>query len=194
MGPCLYVYSGDLKSGLAWIPNGQKKVVTQVDHKDTIVIFLMGNATIWNPNKWPPFVKNHLKSGQICLGFERSGFQMVGTVAIAIAKARPFENHTILNLTCKKYGFQMVRFQIPTVLSCSIRETGSNQSCFFLPDWNDCVQRLPFDRRLCGEVWEGHCRNRMRKSQHENAQRHACLLSSLAGKFKSQAMSSVALY
>ena len=27
--------------------------------------------------------------------FERSGFQMVGTIAIAIAKALPFENWTI---------------------------------------------------------------------------------------------------
>ena len=41
---------------------------------------------------------------------------MVGTIAIAIAKAQPFENQTIWNLTFKKSRFQMVGFQIPTVL------------------------------------------------------------------------------
>ena len=41
------------------------------------------------------FVKNHLKSGQKHPDFEWSGFLMVGTIAIAIAKARPFENRTI---------------------------------------------------------------------------------------------------
>ena len=35
--------------------------------------------------------KNHLKSGQKCLDFKWSGFQMVETIALAIAKARPFE-------------------------------------------------------------------------------------------------------
>ena len=41
---------------------------------------------------------------------------MVGTRAIAIAKAQPFENLTISNLTFKKSGFQMVGLQISTVL------------------------------------------------------------------------------
>ena len=41
---------------------------------------------------------NHLKSGQKCLAFEWFGFRMVGTIAIGIAKAQPFENQTILNL------------------------------------------------------------------------------------------------
>ena len=66
------------------------------------------------------FFKKHLKSGQKCLDFEWSGFQRVGTKAIAIAKAQPFENQNILNLTFKKFGFQMfldfhVGFQIPTL-------------------------------------------------------------------------------
>ena len=37
------------------------------------------------------FVKNHLKSGYKPLDFEWLGFQMVGTIATAKAKARPFE-------------------------------------------------------------------------------------------------------
>ena len=59
---------------------------------------------------------NHLKSGQKRLYFEWSGLQMVGTIATAIAKGLPFENWTIWNPTLKKYKFQMVRFQIPTVV------------------------------------------------------------------------------
>ena len=38
---------------------------------------------------------NHLKSVQKCPDFEWSGYLMVGTIAIAIAKAQPFENRTI---------------------------------------------------------------------------------------------------
>ena len=45
-----------------------------------------------------------------------ASFQMVGTRAIAIAKAQPFENLTISNPTFKKSGFQMVGLQISTVL------------------------------------------------------------------------------
>ena len=52
------------------------------------------------------FVKNHLKSGQKCPDSECSSFRMVG-IAIAIAKAQPFENRTIWNLTFKNFGFQM---------------------------------------------------------------------------------------
>ena len=40
-------------------------------------------------------VKNHLKSCRKCLGFEWSGFLMVGTIALAIATSQPFENVTI---------------------------------------------------------------------------------------------------
>ena len=73
----------------------------------------------------------HLKSGQKRPDFVCSGIQMVGTIArkgflecnfrypwtiaIDIAKARPFENWTIWNPTFKKFGFQMVGFQIFTV-------------------------------------------------------------------------------
>ena len=40
---------------------------------------------------------------------------MVRTIGIAIAKAWPLENRTICNPTFKKSGFQMGRFQIPTI-------------------------------------------------------------------------------
>ena len=76
-------------------------------------IFRMG-FEIWT--KGHHFVKNHLKFGQKCEDFEWSGFQKVGTInvnvnvilkvdvtssscnssiAMAIAKARPFDNRTI---------------------------------------------------------------------------------------------------
>ena len=62
---------GDLKYGLVWILNGQKRLVC----------------------KWSGFRKvseirklDHLKSGQKCPYFEWSGFQMVGTIAITKAK------------------------------------------------------------------------------------------------------------
>ena len=48
-----------------------------------------------------------------------SGFQMVSTKAIAIAKAEPFENQSIWSPTFKKPWFQIIpdfRIQIPTVL------------------------------------------------------------------------------
>ena len=86
-------YSGDLKSGLVgfwmvkkgWVANGPE---------------LNG---IWNPEAQPfeiqtngcHFVKKHFKCGQKGPDFEWSGFQMVGTVAMATNKARPFEYQTI---------------------------------------------------------------------------------------------------
>ena len=79
---------------------------------------------IWNPEAQPfeirtkccHFFKNHLKSGEKVLILNGQVFQMVGTLALAIAKAWPFENRTIWNPRFKKSGFQMVKFQIPTVL------------------------------------------------------------------------------
>ena len=61
------------------------------------------------------FVKNHLKSGLKHPDFKWSGFWMVGTIAITIAKTQPFDNRTIWNPTYKKSRFQMVGFQIPSV-------------------------------------------------------------------------------
>ena len=70
---------------------------------------------IWNLEAQPfeiqtngcHFVKHHLKSRQKCPDFEWSSFWIVGTKAATIAKARPFENWTIWNLTFKKSGFQI---------------------------------------------------------------------------------------
>ena len=70
---------------------------------------------IWNLKAQPfeiqrnccHFVKSYLKSEQKCLNFKWSSFCMVGNIAIAISKAWPFENQTILNPTFKMSGFQM---------------------------------------------------------------------------------------
>ena len=85
-------HNGDLKSGLVWISNGQKEVGLQM--------VWISNRN-WYPEAqpfeiWingPLFVKNHLKSGHKRSDFECSSFQMVWTIAIAIAKAWPFETH-----------------------------------------------------------------------------------------------------
>ena len=88
------------------------------------------SPTIWNPDKWLPFCQKRLKSRQKRPDSECSSFQMFGTTAIAVAKAQPFENQSIRNLTFKKVGisnvsgFWMVRFQIPTV-----HETVNSFSC-----------------------------------------------------------------
>ena len=63
-----------------------------------------GSLTIWNPDT-QPIVKNHFKSKQKYPDFEWSGFQIVGTIAIA----RPFENQTIGNLIFKKSIFECFR-------------------------------------------------------------------------------------
>ena len=83
-------YSGEIKSGLVWISTGQKEVGLQM------IRILNG---IWNPEVQPfeirtnlsHFFENHFKSGQLCQDFKWSGFWMVGTTSIAIAKAWPFE-------------------------------------------------------------------------------------------------------
>ena len=92
--------------GLVWILNGQKEVGLQM------VRIWKG---IWNPLAQPfeiwtsgrHFVNNHLKYGQKYPNLEWSSFRMVGTIAIAQAKARPFENPTIWNRTFNKSGCQM---------------------------------------------------------------------------------------
>ena len=79
--------------------------------------------------------KNDLKSRQKRLDFKWSGFQMVGTIAKAIAKSlwflKGWDQGNSLSSTLRKldhlkcylqkvrilngYGFEMVAFQIPTV-------------------------------------------------------------------------------
>ena len=68
-----------------------------------------GSPAIWNLDKWPPFFKKYVKSGQKHQDFEWFGFQMVGTIAIAWA----FENNTIWNPI-----FKSSRFQIPDAKLC----------------------------------------------------------------------------
>ena len=76
---------------------------------------------IWNPEAQSfeirtngcHFIINRLKSRQKCPDFKWSSFWIVGT--IAIAKAWPFENRLSKVQISNVSGFQMVRFQIPTV-------------------------------------------------------------------------------
>ena len=96
-------YSGDLKSGQVLISNGRKEVGLQM---------VQISNGIWNPKAQPfeiwTYGHHFVKTIEILtklFGFERSGFQMVGTTAMAIAKARPLENWTISNLTIKKSEF-----------------------------------------------------------------------------------------
>ena len=102
--PPLPHYSWNLKSDLVWISNSPKEVELQ--------LVWISNG-IWNSEAQPfevrtngrHFFQNQLKSGQKRPDFEWSGFQMFGTMTIAIAKTRPFENQTIWNPTLKKSGF-----------------------------------------------------------------------------------------
>ena len=100
------IYRGDLISSLVWISNDPKNgwVSNGPDFKGDLN---SGSLTIWKPDKWLLFCKNHLNSGQKHPDFEWSGLWMVWTLALAIDKARPFENRTIWNSTFKKSGFQM---------------------------------------------------------------------------------------
>ena len=57
-----------------------------------------GSQIIWNPDKCLPFCHiKHLKSRQKYHDLEWSGFWMVGTIAIAMVKARPFEIWPTIN-------------------------------------------------------------------------------------------------
>ena len=91
---CKWLWLKNLKYGLVWIWNGQKRgwVTNGQDlerdqNPEAQSFEIQTNVR--------HFVQNHTKSGQKSPDFEWSGFLMVGTKAIAIAKARPFENRTI---------------------------------------------------------------------------------------------------
>ena len=79
-----------------------------------------GSSTILNlGKKLRLFVKNHLKSGQNCLGFEWPSFGVVGTITVSKGIGRPFENRTSWNLILKRSGFErfqflIIWFQIPS--------------------------------------------------------------------------------
>ena len=85
-----HMYSGDLKSGLVWITNGQKEVELQMDWILNAIWNLEAQTFEIQTND-RHFVKNHLKSGQKCLDFKWSSFWMVGSIAIPKAKAWLFE-------------------------------------------------------------------------------------------------------
>ena len=63
------MYSGDLKSGLVWITDGQKEVELQMDWILNAIWNLEAQTFEIQTND-RHFVKNHLKSGQECLDFK----------------------------------------------------------------------------------------------------------------------------
>ena len=67
---------------MVWISNG-------IWNPESEQISAIWSKTIWNPDK-----KN--------LDFELSGFQMVGAIAMAIAKAQPFQIPTVLKMCNNK--------------------------------------------------------------------------------------------
>ena len=69
--------------------------------------------------KWWPFCQKLFEIWKKCLDFEWSGFQMVGTIAIAKATTWPFENHNLFTSRiqmvmsdCQMLGIQAM-VQIP---------------------------------------------------------------------------------
>ena len=79
-------FSEDMQSGLVWISNGWKAIVLQM------VQILNG---IWNQETQPFEIRTnsrHFVKKKHKIRTKMSRFWMVGTKAIAIAKAPPFEN------------------------------------------------------------------------------------------------------
>ena len=61
----------------------------------------------------PPFrQKKHKKSRKKCLVFEWFDFQIVRTIALTKAKAKPFENWTILNVIYRRSRLSDFRYPL----------------------------------------------------------------------------------
>ena len=107
-------WGSEIRTGRDFEWSKRGRVANGVDFEQNLK---SGSPTNQNLDSSRHFVKNHLKSGQKCPHFEWSGFQMVGTIAIAIAKAQP--DHLKSNLQkvwiSNVSGFQLVGFQILTV-------------------------------------------------------------------------------
>ena len=81
-------YSGDLKSGLVWIMKDRKEVGLQM------VRILMGSE-IRKPNNFKFGQMAAILSKTICNPDKNVRLSNGWVIALAIAKARPFENRTI---------------------------------------------------------------------------------------------------
>ena len=102
-------------------------------------------TNIWNPDKWLPFCQKLFE-----IRTKKSGFWMVGTKAtIAIAKARPFENRTIWNMTIsKRPDFKWSDFRFLLYLPGFPSEFFLPHLSFLFPFVVDCdVQELSVDDR-----------------------------------------------
>ena len=88
-----------------------------------------------NSDKWSAFYKKkQLKSGQKCLDFGWSGFQMVGTIAIAKAlKTGPFEIRSSKSpdLECSNFRSPLNNGQVPMI--------GLIRSTFLLFSFQDSI-------------------------------------------------------
>ena len=105
---CSNSYSGDLKSDLVWIMV-QKRLVRILDG-----IWNLEAQSFEIRTNGRHFVINHFKSAQKCPDFEWSGFQMLGT--IAIAKAQPFEIRPSKSLDFWMFlDFKWSDFRSPTI-------------------------------------------------------------------------------
>ena len=80
-------------SKIGWVANG-------LDFEQDLK---SGSPTIWNPDSLSKSIWSLDKNVQISKG---PVFLMVGTIAIAIAKAQPYEIQPIWNPTFKKSGFK----------------------------------------------------------------------------------------
>ena len=112
------------------------------------------SSTIWNPDKWPPFCLKPFEIRQT----KRSGFQMVGTKALAKAQLSPtIWNQTIRNPTLKKSGFPMVRFYIfKILLLCFQIYKNEDRGQIFASFFNEAEGRdafLSFSKSPFGKTW-----------------------------------------
>ena len=101
-------------------------------------------TNIWNPDKWLPFCQKLFE-----IRTKKSVFWMVGTIAIAIAKTRPFENRTIRNMTIwKSPDFKWSDFRFLLYLPGFPSEFFPPHLSFLFPFVVDCdVQELCVDDR-----------------------------------------------
>ena len=90
------------KGKSTFTPSGNTRLLLVANVLDFKWDLKFRSPTIWNMYKWAPFCQKPFE-----IWTKMSRFWMVGTIAIAIAKVRLFENRTIWNPTLKKSRFQM---------------------------------------------------------------------------------------
>ena len=94
------------------------------------------------------FFKNYLNFGQKCLDFVRSGFQMVGAMAVAVTIAWPFEKPDHLKSDLQKVLLSNGRISNPLIIHWSegVRTAGHSLQ---RTGWSECRMSYYF-RSLVG--------------------------------------------